>query len=175
MRLNKGLAGFISATCLLVTTQAPASAGFWNVLDSINQVTNTINYLDNTINGTAYTLNSLGNTLGLNLSDRQDSINAEDPTGQVLQVYQIWYEELPTADQETVSWLVMQHAQNQSVTFETISNSDWFLQKTPTEQSQVAANFFKLQNIIEATAQEKNRFLAFAFCVNGGGQATCTI
>ena len=162
MRLNRGLAGLAAAACVLAAAQAPASAGFGDVLNTINRVNSNIYYLDRTINGTAYTINSLSNTLGIDAGE--DEISAkDDPTGQVLQVYQIWYEEMPAADQETVSWLVMQNAQNQDVSFETISASDWFVQKTPAEQSQVASNFFKLQNIMEATAQDKSRF--FGFCV----------
>lgn len=174
MRFNTGFAGLLSASLALVAIQAPASAGgFGDIINTINRVNNTVYSLDRTINGTAYTINSLSETLGLNLGSNSDSIDAEDPTGQVLQVYQLWYDGLPAADQETVSWMVMQQAQNQAVTFDTISTSDWFLQKPPAQQSQAAANFFKLQNIVEATAQDRSRFLAFAFCVNGGGGESC--
>ena len=175
MKIRKPLINLVSATCLLVAVQVPASAGFGDLINTIDRVNYTVNRLDRTINGTAYTVNSLSNTLGLDLSSREGEISADDPTGQVLQVYQLWYEELPSADQENVSWLVMQHAQDQDVSFETVSNSEWFLQKAPAEQSQAAANFFKLQNITEATAQEKSRFLAFAFCVNGGGGDSCEV
>ncbi len=175
MKIRKSLASLVSAACLLVAVQSPASAGFGDLLNTINRVNNTVNSLDRTINGTAYTVNSLSETLGLNLNSREGEISADDQTGQVMQVYQLWYEDLSAADKENVSWMVMQHAQDQDVSFETISNSDWFLQKTPTEQSQAAANFFKLQNITEATAQEKSRFLAFAFCVNGGGGDSCQV
>ncbi|MGB7084432.1 MAG: hypothetical protein WBD47_02680 [Phormidesmis sp.] len=175
MKINKVLTSFISAACLLAAAQVPASAGFGDFLNTIDRVNGTVNRLDRTINGTAYTVNSLSNTLGLDLNSQEGAIDADDETGQVLQVYQLWYEDLPSADQETVSWLVMQQAQDQEVSFETISSSDWFLQKTPAQQSQAAANFFKLQNITEAAAQEQSRFLAFAFCVNGGGGESCEI
>ncbi len=175
MKINKALTAFVSAACLLTVSQAPASAGFGDLLNTVNRVNRNLNYLNNTINGTAYTLTSLSNTLGLDLSANEGAIDADDQTGQVLQVYQLWYESLPAAEQENVSWLVMQQAQNQDVTFETVSTSDWFLQKAPTEQSQTAANFFKLQDITEATAQERSRFLAFAFCVNGGGGESCEV
>lgn len=175
MKIKTVLTGLLSATCLLAAAQVPASAGFGDVLNTIDRVNYNVNRLDRTINGTAYTINSLSNTLGLDSSRTEGAVTADDPTGQVLQVYKLWYEELPAADQETVSWLVMQQAQNQDVSFETVSSSDWFLQKTPAQQSQAASNFFKLQNITEATAQEESRFLAFAFCVNGGGGDTCQI
>ena len=173
MKITRILASSLSAACFLAAVQVPASAGFGDLLNTIDRVNNTVNRLDRTINGTAYTVNSLSNTLGLNVDE--DDISADDPTGQVLQVYQLWYEDLAPADQETVAWLVMQKAQNQDISFETISSSDWFLQKTPEQQSQAASNFFKLQNITEAAAQEESRFLAFAFCVNGGGGESCEI
>jgi len=175
MKIKTVLTGLVSATCLLAAAQVPASAGFGDVLNTIDRVNYSVNRLDRTINGTTYTVNSLSNTLGLNSSDTENAVTSDDPTGQVLQVYQLWYEELPAADQENVAWLVMQQAQNQDVSFETVSSSDWFLQKTPAQQSQAASNFFKLQNITEATAQEESRFLAFAFCVNGGGGDSCQI
>lgn len=169
MRFNKGLTGLISATCVVLATQMSASANpFGELLNTVNRVNNTVYYLDRTINGTAYTINSLSNTLGLNLSG-DNSISETDETGQVLQVYQLWYEDLSASEKENVSWLVMEHARNQAVSFDTVSSSDWFMQKPATEQSQAAATFFKLENIIEATAQDRSRFLAFAFCVNGGG------
>ena len=173
MKIKTVLTGLLSATCLLTVAQAPASAGFGDILNTIDRVNYNVNRLDRTINGTAYTINSLSNTLGLNSSDTESAVTADDPPAQVLPVYQLWYEELPATDQETVAWLVMQQAQGQDVTFDTVSSSDWFLQKTPTQQSQAASNFFKLQNITEATAQEESRFLAFAFCVNGGGGESC--
>lgn len=175
MKINKVFTSLFAATCLLSATQLPASAGFGNVLNTINRVNSTVNYLDRTINGTVYTINSLSDTLGIDISGNEGSVDADDQTGQVLQVYQIWYEDLEPAAQENVSWLVMQQAQNQDVSFETISASDWFLQKPPAEQSQAASNFFKLQNITEATADESSRFYAFAFCVNGGGGESCQI
>lgn len=171
MKINRIIIGSISTACLLAAVQVPASAGFGDLLNTIDRVNYTVNRLDRTINGTAYTVNSLSNTLGLNVEE--GDISTDDPTGQVLEVYQLWYEGLPAEDQETVAWLVMQKAQNQDVSFETISSSSWFTQKTPAQQSKAAANFFKLQDITEATAQEESRFLAFAFCVNGGGAESC--
>ena len=170
MRLNRGLTGFLSATCVLLAAQVSVSANPFNgLMNAVNNVNRTVYSLDRTINGTAYTINSLSETLGLNLGGGTVDADESDPTGQVLQVYQLWYEDLSASEQETVSWLVMEHARNQAVDFETVSSSDWFLQKPAAEQSQVAASFFKLQNIVEATAQDRSRFLAFAFCVNGGG------
>lgn len=166
MKIKKSLAGLASAACVLVAMQSSVLANpFGGILNTINQVNGTINAVDRTINGTAYTINSLSETLGISGGDVG---NEDDPTAQVMSLYQTWHSGLAPAEQETVSWLVMEHARNQGVTFDTISESDWFLQKPATEQSQVAATYFKLQSLLDASAQDSNRFLGYAFCVNAG-------
>jgi hypothetical protein len=47
------------------------------------------------------------------------------------------------------------------------------LQKSFQEQQKIASLFFKLSEIIKATEGDKNRFLAFAFCINSGA-SNCT-
>ncbi|MEN8443877.1 MAG: hypothetical protein ABG776_02570 [Cyanobacteria bacterium J06555_13] len=167
-KLRLGLTSFVSAACILAFTPISVSANpFNNILNTINGVNNTVNSIDNTINGTRYTINSLSETLGIN-SDAAGG--GDDPTGQVLQLYQAWYTDLEPTEQETVSWLVLENAKGQVVTFDTVSSSDWFLQKPVEEQSQVASTFFKLQSLLDASAQDRNRFLGFAFCVNSGNE-----
>lgn len=169
MPLHKGVTGLLSAACIVLAAQTSASAGpFGGLINTVNDMNRTINSVDRMINGTTHSINSLSDTLGLN-SNQVSSVSEAESTDQVLELYEIWYTDLSPSEKETVSWLVMEHARNQSVSFETVAESDWFLQKSPEEQSQVASTFFKLQNIIDATAQDKSRFLAFAFCVNGGG------
>jgi hypothetical protein len=169
MIFKLGLTSFVSAACILLSTQVSASANpLGGILDAVNQVNRTVNSVDQTINGTRHTINSLSGTLGLDSSAAGDS---GDPTVQVLQLYQSWYGDLSPTDQETVSWLVMENARNQTVGFDTVSSSDWFLQKPAEEQSQVAATFFQLQSLLDASAQDRNRFLGFAFCVNSGSES----
>ena len=166
MKIKMGLAGLASA-CLLLSFQTGASANpFGGIINTINQVNGTINSVDRTINGTAYTINSLRDTLGISGGGDADE---NDPTAQVMSLYESWHSDLSPTEQETVAWLVMEHARNQGVSFDTISQSDWFLQKPVAEQSQVAATFFKLQSLLDASAQDSNRFLGYAFCVNAGG------
>lgn len=176
MKPTKTLTGILSASLVLVCATSPASANpFSGILNTINEVNRTIRSTDNAINQTTNNLGSLTNTLGINLgSSGNDTLNETESTDQVLQIYQIWYNGLSSVDQETVSWLVMEHARNQTVTFDTVAASEWFQQKPITEQSQVSATFFQLQEIIDASAQDRNRFLGFAFCVNGGSEA-CTL
>lgn len=172
MILKRSLTGFASITGIFLSTQVAVYANPFNsIINTINSVNSTIRSLDSTINGTSHTINSLTDTLGISLdSDKANSISEAESTEQVLQVYEIWYGDISPEEQEIVSWLVMEHARNQTVTFDTIATSDWFLQKPVQEQSQVSATFFQLQNIIDATAQDRNRFLAFAFCINSGNE-----
>ena len=171
MKIKTGLTGLASATCLLVAMQTTALANpFGGLLNTINQVNGTINAVDRTINGTAYTINSLSETLGINSSEAEAE---SDPTAQVMSLYETWHSDLSPSEQETVAWLVMEHARNQGVSFDTILASSQFAQMSSTDQSQVAANYFKLQSLLDASAQDSNRFLSYAFCVNGGS-TSCT-
>ncbi|MEQ9356796.1 MAG: hypothetical protein RIG63_29775 [Coleofasciculus chthonoplastes F3-SA18-01] len=59
------------------------------------------------------------------------------------------------------------------MTFETLSTTEWFLQQSMQDQQKIGGLFFKVNQILEGveeTGGERNRFLAFAFCVNSGGQ-----
>lgn len=154
--------GLTATVCALALNQTQVSA---NPLRDIIDVVDGVN---STINGTNHSFNSLRETLGLGSGS---SVNSNDPTGQVLLIYKEWYSELPDDEQETVSWLVMENARSQDVTFDTVSDSDWFLQQTSAQQSKVAANYFQLQDLLDASAQDRNRFLRFAFCVNSGSQS----
>jgi hypothetical protein len=138
-------------------------AGPFNIL---REVTGTINEIRGGVRATQGAVDDLSNVLGI---DGKAS-NSDDPTEQVLDIYQSWYQNLAAPDKEIVSWLVMQYARNQQVTFENLSSTEWFLQKSLQDQQKVGGLFFKVNQIVEATGGEKNRFLAFAFCVNGGGQ-----
>ncbi|MEM9091847.1 MAG: hypothetical protein AAGC93_24305 [Cyanobacteria bacterium P01_F01_bin.53] len=176
MKPTKTLTGILSASLVLVCTTSPASANpFSGILNTINEVNRTIRSTDNAINQTTNNLEGLTNTLGISFgSSDNGTLSETESTDQVLQIYKTWYNGLSSVDQETVSWLVMEHARNQAVTFDTVAGSEWFQQKPIAEQSQVSATFFKLQEIINASAEDRNRFLGFAFCVNGGGE-TCTL
>ncbi|MCG6137059.1 MAG: hypothetical protein MET45_20900 [Nostoc sp. LLA-1] len=160
--LKSSLTLCLTALILSSLYQRPASANPFRFLQDIN---NTIRTIDSTVKTTNTSIQNLSNTLGI----QSPGTNSKDPTQQLLGVYETWYKGLSSSDQEIVAWLVMQHAKSQTVTFETISNSEWFLQKPITDQSQVSSLFFKLQQVIDASAHERSRFLSFAFCVNSGG------
>jgi len=168
---------FIYAAGVLLMTQTAASADPFGNLGNIinNQIQRSVEDMVN--RGTnAVTTNveqALFDALGLNPSTVNNSAGNTGSDDKVLRIYEAWYGDLSGTDKETVSWLIMQHARNQTVTFETISSTEWFMQKPIAEQSQVASVFFKLQQVIDASANDRGRFLAFAFCVNSGTQ-NCT-
>jgi ABC-type multidrug transport system fused ATPase/permease subunit len=168
---------FIGVVSMLLLTQATASA---NPFDSINDILNIVDdanrVLDRTnttIDRTSGSVDRLFDTLNLSPDTVNTSVSGENSIDQVLRIYEAWYGTLTPNDKETVAWLVMQHARSQTMTFETLSSSEWFLQKPVDEQMQVGNVFFKLQQIIDETVNERERFLAFAFCVNSG-QQSCT-
>jgi hypothetical protein len=152
--------------------QAPSLAQFEGVLHTIDRVNHTINSANQTINGVRGTVNNLQGTAS-NLSNflgvRPQS-NSSDPTQQVFDVYETWYKDLSASDKDIVSQFVMSYASNQMLSFEQIAQSDWFNQKNKQEQLQIGALFFKFNGVVEATRGQKIKFLAFAFCVNSGGQ-----
>ncbi len=164
----------LSATLVLALYQTAASANPFRIiedaLNTINRGASTLDNTTNTLNRANSSVDRLLDSLGLSSDEAGNSLGDSGSTDQVLAVYEAWYGTLSTTDKETVSWLIMQHARNQTVTFETISTTDWFMQKPIAEQSQVSSVFFKLQQVIDASADDRDRFLAFAFCVNSGAQ-----
>jgi hypothetical protein len=156
----------LAAFCAISFRASVASAGF---LDSVNSVIRGVNNTTETVRGTAYTVNNLNSLLGIspgqNNRGNGDSAASID---QVLGVYETWYKGLPEADKGIVSQFVMAYATEQTPTFATIAGSDWFKTKTPQEQQKVGELFFKFNQIVQASASDKNQFLSFAFCVNNG-------
>jgi len=165
---------FVYAAGILLITQTAASANPFGNLGNIlnNQVQRTVERIVNRGTNTITTgvEQALFDTLNLNPNAVNNSSGNAGSNDQVLRIYEAWHGTLSSTDKETVSWLIMQHARNQTVTFETISSTEWFMQKPIAEQSQVASVFFKLQQVIDASASDRGRFLAFAFCINSGTQ-----
>lgn len=175
MNIKQGLAGLFSITCVMLSTQATVSANpfgsLGNAINTINEVNATIDTFEQAINGSPHSILSLSQTLGLN-SEAMNVIDAVDATQQVLQLYNVWTNELSASDLDNLTWLVTQSLSNQDMSLDVLSASSWFLGKTGAEQSQVLSTFSQLQDIIEATGQDKGQFLNYAACLASGG--TCT-
>ena len=177
MGINKGpvkaLAGLLSVACVMTATQASVSANpfgsIGNVMDTVNDVNATINDFEGAINGSPHSILSLSQTLGLD-SEAMGVIDAVEATQQVFQLYDVWSKGLSAADQENVTWLVTQALGN-DMSMDALAASSWFLSKTGAEQSQVTSTFLQLQDMVEATGQDKGQFLNYAACLASGG--TC--
>ena len=160
--------GVLVLSTVCFSPMASLANPFGGINRVLNGVNGTVNGVNGTVNNTTRTIDNLNNILGID--GKSSNSNSNDSTKQVLDVYETWYKGLSTSDQEMVSWLVMEYARDNRVTFNTISKNEWFLQKNPQEQKKAAALFFKVNEIFKAAGNDKDRFLAFAFCVNTGGQ-----
>lgn len=175
MTLKKGFVGLLSIACVILSTQASASANpfgnLGNVIDTVNDVNATIDTFDQAMNGSPHSILSLSQTLGLD-SDAVGIIDAVESTQQVFQLYDIWTQQLSSSEQDTLSWLVAQSFDSENLTPNILTTSDWFLQKSGAEQSQAMSTFSQLQDMIEATGQDKSQFLSYAACLAGGGNCS---
>jgi len=171
MKLTTGLTGLAAAALLVVSGQSAAIANpFGNIMNSVNDVNETVNDVNNTINTveqTVQTVNTLSNLLGVD-SGLSSSISSSDPTGQIMELYGVWFSDLSSSEQETAAWLITQYALDQSVSLDTIATTAWFLQKSQSEQSQVADTFSKIQQLLAASDQDSSRFLGYASCLSAG-------
>ncbi|MBD2028198.1 hypothetical protein [Leptolyngbya sp. FACHB-711] len=166
----------VSSIISLGFAQMPASAdplsGLTNMLNTINRavgsVDSTVQQLDGTVKNVSGTVDNLTRTLGLQSRGSGGSVSEADTTKQILDIYQEWYKQLNPPEQEIISWLVMEFARGREVTFDTISSTEWFQQKPLQEQQLIGSLVFKLNEITKASANEKDRFLTYAFCVNSG-------
>ncbi len=168
---------FLYAAGVLLVTQTAASANPFGSLGNMinNQIQRSLESIVN--RGTSAITNSIEQSLfdALNLDPNSvgNSSSTANSGDQIFKIYEAWYGSLSGTDKETVSWLIMQYARNQAITFETISSTEWFMKKPTTQQSQISSVFFKLQQVINASANNRDRFLAFAFCINSGN-GNCT-
>jgi hypothetical protein len=168
--------GTVGGMCFLLLSVSPVKANPFDALNrAINGVNSTIHNTRGTVDATHGTVNSLRNLLGTSGgsagSTRRESGGDEElDMAEVFDLYQGWYVGLPVTDREIVAWLVTEHASGSSTSFEDISSSDWFKEKPLQQQQRVGELFFKFGAIVEAVGDQRDSFLGYAFCVNGGSQ-----
>lgn len=167
MKLTTGLRGLIAAALLTASVHTGAIANpFGGLTNSIEEVNDTVETVEN-VSDTIQTITNLSNTLGMG-DDINLSIGDSDPVGQVMELYGLWFTDLPTSEQEVAAWLISEYAGNEATSFAMVSASEWFLQKPESEQAQVADTFDKIQTLFNATESDSSRFLGYASCVSGG-------
>jgi hypothetical protein len=153
----------------LTAITQPAQAGPFGFLDDINSalhgVNSTVNSIKGTQQNTSGTLGNLTNMLGIG---QPANNNSSDQSAQLLDIYSKWYTSMTPSDKEIVNWLTTQYAEDQPITFGAFSKTPLYKGKNEQDKPKASATFFKFSEVIKAVGPQKDKFLAFAFCVNAG-------
>ncbi len=168
---------FVATGCVALA-ERPAQAGPFDFLDQINKSVRDVNGTVNGIKNTgAETNNAIGNLtdlLGVGKSAAPAAGTAAgataDPSAQVNTAYASWYQGMSPAEKEIANALTSEYAEKGALSFAAFKASDLYkATKTPKEKQAASALFFKYSEVVKVAAPQKDKFLAFAFCVNGGG------
>jgi hypothetical protein len=178
------IASICTLGMLTITNPTAARADFFK---DINNTLNNVRGTQENANNAAVNVN---NILGGGQSDNNtnnptnitpisspttnnnDSSNTRsgDPNMQIYENYFSWYSGLTPTEQEIVKELTRKYAEDKSMTFADLSKSRFYKGKNEATKSQVSAVFFKFKETIDTVGSQKTKFLAYAFCVNGGGK-----
>jgi hypothetical protein len=165
--IAKFLPAFLILSTSLITVVKPAQANPFGFLNDINRSINGVNDGVNGIRGTQAnatgTLGNLSNLLGLSKPE-----TPVDPNTQILDIYARWYVSMAPAEKEILNWLTTQYAEDKPIVFTTFSKSPLYKSMNAQTKTKASAIFFKYSEVIKAVGPQKDKFLAFSFCVNGG-------
>jgi hypothetical protein len=160
-----GLA-LIAASCTAMVR--PAQAGPFDFLNGIN---NTINQVNGTVNGvrdvhgnansTLSNLGGLGTLLG---------VGPSTPSNDIRDIYAGWYGTMSPAEKEVVKVLVTEFAEDKVLGFSDFKKTPEYSRLSTAAKSTASSIFFKFKEVSKAAQPQKDNFLAFAFCVNGGAK-----
>jgi hypothetical protein len=166
----------IAALSLLVAVSTvtisskSAQAGPFDFIDQINgkakELNSTVNDLRQTGENTKSAIGNLSDLLGVRKSSTPSSA---DPNVQALGIYADWYKEMSPSEKEIVNVLTTEYAEKGAIDFASFKATDLYKSKPAAQKTKASALFFKYNELIKAIAPQKDKFLAFAFCVNGGG------
>jgi hypothetical protein len=151
----------LSSTSLLLNS-FKAKADIFSDLDRINQ---SVNEAKKNVENTGSTLNGLGGMLGIGKNGNNSG--SVDSNTQVLNVYADWYKVMSPLDRDVARMLTTEYAEKGSLDFTTFKATKFYTSSTIEQRQKISAVFFKFNEIVKAV-QQKDKFLAFAFCVNGG-------
>jgi hypothetical protein len=158
----------VSASLIALAT--PAQANPFGFLNQVNEALGGVNHTVNTVRGTGQhatgTLGNLSNLLGI----AQPSNAPADPNVQIMDIYAKWYGGMTPADKEIVNLLITQYAEDLPLTFANFSRTPLYKSKSAQDKPKASTTFFKFLDLVKAVPQ-KDKFLAFAFCVNGGSSS----
>jgi hypothetical protein len=161
---NTVLSSLVLLGLSLATTVRPAQAGFLDgITDAIRGVNNTVNGVRDTHKdaGNAFNnLGDLGSSLGLGPAKDKD----------IFDTYSRWYGSVNSTEKEVIKALVSDYAEEKQLSFGGFKKSPQYAALSPQAKSQASAVFFKFKSITVETDRQKDKFLAFAFCLSGGGK-----
>lgn len=167
IRLN--LLKFISLSVIGSVTFLPASILAFP-LEEIDDILDTINDGIEQINRTGDTIDEITDFLGIDGDDDGDD-DADSKTEKIFRLYATWYKGLSRSEQRLVSWLTLEYAKNQDMTFNIITSREGFSEKPLQEQAKIAHIYYKFDAIYKAVEEDKSIFFSFAFCVNSGSDS----
>jgi hypothetical protein len=107
-------------------------------------------------------LGDLGNTLGIGLAKDKD----------IFDTYSRWYGSVDSVEKKVIKALISDYADEKQLSFDGFKKSPQYAALSSKAKSQASAIFFKFKDITAETDKQKNKFLAFAFCL-GGGSTNC--
>jgi hypothetical protein len=143
-------------------------------LEEIDDIIDSINDGIEEINRTGETIDEITDFLGIDGDDdEEDEEDEEDShkTEQLFRLYATWYKSLSSSEQKLVSWLTLEYAKSQDMTFNIIASREGFAEKSLQEQANIGHIYHKFDAIYKAIGEDKSIFFAFAFCVNSGSDS----
>jgi hypothetical protein len=105
-------------------------------------------------------MNNLGNLA------RSLGLSPQAPSSDIFDIYSSWYKSMSPCDREVVKALLTEYAEEKQLSFSTFNKSADYTALSPLAKSKASAIFFKFKEISTFAAPVKDRFLAFAFCLN---------
>ncbi|MEQ8385241.1 MAG: hypothetical protein RH949_23045 [Coleofasciculus sp. A1-SPW-01] len=165
------LLGFISffLICSVTFSQSPVLA---LPLDEIDDIIDSINDGIEEINRTGETIDEITDFLGITGDDdEEDEDDQSNKKEKLFRLYATWYKGLSPSEQRLVSWLTLEYAKNQDITFNIITSREGFSEKPLQEQAKIGHIYHTFDAIYKAVEEDKSIFFSFAFCVNSGSDS----
>ena len=148
-----------TSTLLLLMSSFRADA---DIFSDINNAKRTIDGTRGNIQNTGSTISDLGKMFGIG-----NNSGSGDTNTQSLSIYADWYKTMSPMDKEVVNMLATEYAERGSLDFTTFKATNFYKIKTIEDRQRISATFFKFNEVVKIAPKDK--FLAYAFCVNGGG------
>ena len=170
------LAIFAATSCVALS-QRPAQAGLFDFITdmktTVREVNATVNGIKNTNAEVISAIGNLTDLLGVAKSAAPAAGAAADPSAQVNGAYGAWYKGMSPAEKEIANALTSEYAEKGALDFGAFKAGQLYKAvKTSQEKQAASALFFKYAEVVKVVGPQKEKFLAFAFCVNGGS-TTC--